>query len=78
MDLMSRTLNKLDAFLKGKRVMRTIPSSALPKGTDLTKYKIKNLFESFGKTTTISQVDEDETALLNEDYTKIEYSYNGH
>ena len=42
MDLMSRTLNKLDAFLKGKRVMRTIPSSALPKGTDLTKYKIKS------------------------------------
>ena len=42
MDLMSRTLNKLDAFLKGKRVMRTIPSSALSKGTDLTKYKIKS------------------------------------
>ena len=39
---MSRTLNKLDAFLKGKRVMRTIPSSALPKGTDLNKYKIKS------------------------------------
>ena len=31
MDLMSRTLNKLDAFLKGKRVMRTIPFKNLPK-----------------------------------------------
>ena len=31
MDLMSRTLNKLDAFLKGKRVMRTIPFKDLPK-----------------------------------------------
>ena len=39
----------------------------------LTNYKIKNLFESFGKTTTISQVDEDEdeTTLLSEDYTRI-------
>ena len=31
MDLMSRTLNKLNAFLKGKRVMRTIPFKDLPK-----------------------------------------------
>jgi len=40
----------------------------------LTNYKIKNLFESFGKTTTISQVDEDEdeTTLLSEDYTRID------
>ena len=29
--LIKRTLNKLDAFLKGKRVMRTIPFKDLPK-----------------------------------------------
>ena len=37
----------------------------------LTNYKIKNLFESFGETTIIKQVDEDETALLSEDYTRV-------
>ena len=41
MDLLSKELNRLNAFLKGKKVMRTISSSELPKGTDLTKYRIK-------------------------------------
>ena len=41
MDLLNKELNRLNAFFKGKKVMRTIPSSELPKGTDLTKYRIK-------------------------------------
>ena len=41
MDLLSKELNRLNAFLKGKKVMKTIPSSELPKETDLTKYRIK-------------------------------------
>ena len=42
MDLMSRTLNKLDAFLKGKRVMRTIPFKDLPQyDRDLNEFEGK-------------------------------------
>ena len=39
---MSRTLNKLDAFLKGKRVMRTIPFKDLPQyDRDLNEFEGK-------------------------------------
>ena len=42
MALMSRTLNKLDAFLKGKRVMRTIPFKDLPQyDRDLNEFEGK-------------------------------------
>ena len=41
MDLLSKELNRLNAFLKGKKVMRTISSSELPKGTDLTNTELR-------------------------------------